>query len=164
MKKGLVMLSLLTLLVLPWCGWSWNVVEYNDSFVAIVKDCTDSTQDLFNVYQADSSVDSILDTLNSCVDICQSAQAKATKLWDFDKDSSLKDAVVSLLSAEVEYLSKFWESSRYWNMENITDEDRSAYDWFINELQQLEDRLNNQFLSLQQVQELFAAKHGLKLE
>ena len=164
MKKSLLVLWLATLIVLTWCWWSWNVVEYNDSFVAIVKDCTDSTQNLFDVYQTDSSVDSILDTLNGCVDVCQSAQEKAAKLWDFDKDSSLKDAVVSLLSAEVEYLKKFWESSSYWNMENITDEDRVAYDWFINELQQLEDKLNDQFLSLQQVQELFAAKHGLKLE
>lgn len=164
MKKSLLALSLAALIVLAWCWWSWNVVEYNDSFVAIVKDCTDSTQNLFNVYQTDSSVDSILDTLNGCADICQSAQTKATKLWDFDKDNSLKDAVVSLLSAEVEYLKKFWESSRYWNMENITEEDRVAYDWFINELQELEDKLNNQFLLLQQAQELFAAKHGLKLE
>lgn len=164
MKKSLLILSFVAVCVLSWCWWSWNVIEYNDSFVAIVKDCTDSTQNLFNVYQADSSVDAILDTLNGCVETCQSAQEKANKLWNFDKDSSLKDAVVNLLSAEVEYLKKFWESSRYWNMENITDEDRAAYDWLINELQQLEDKLNTQFLSLQQVQEWFAAKHGLKLE
>ena len=54
MKKGLLILWLSALLVLSGCGKSGNVVEYNDSFVAIVKECTDSTQELFNVFQAES--------------------------------------------------------------------------------------------------------------
>ena len=55
MKKTLAILPLLALLVLAGCGKSVSVVEYNDSFVAVVKECTDSTQELFNVFQADDS-------------------------------------------------------------------------------------------------------------
>ena len=164
MKKSLVILSLATLL-LVWCGWSKNVVEYNDSFVAVVKECTDSTQTLFDVFNLDgSTLDSVKESLNDSINACQNAQEKASKLWDFEKDSSLKDAVVDLLWTEVGYLQKFWTTSPYWNIENITDEDKVAYDSLVNELYQAEAVLNAKFTSLQQVQEGFAAKHGLKLE
>ena len=164
MKKSLVILSLATLL-LVWCGWSKNVVEYNDSFVAVVKECTDSTQTLFDVFNLDgSTLDSVKESLNDSINACQNAQEKASKLWDFEKDSSLKDAVVDLLWTEVDYLQKFWTTSPYWNIENITDEDKVAYDSLVNELYQAEAVLNAKFTSLQQVQEGFAAKHGLKLE
>jgi len=164
MKKSLVILSLATLL-LVWCGWSKNVVEYNDSFVAVVKECTDSTQTLFDVFNLDgSTLNSVKESLNDSINACQNAQEKASKLWDFEKDSSLKDAVVDLLWTEVDYLQKFWTTSPYWNIENITDEDKVAYDSLVNELYQAEAVLNAKFTSLQQVQEGFAAKHGLKLE
>lgn len=164
MKKSLVILSLATLL-LVWCGWSKNVVEYNDSFVAVVKECTDSTQTLFDVFNLDgSTLDSVKESLNDSINACQNAQERASKLWDFEKDSSLKDAVVDLLWTEVDYLQKFWTTSPYWNIENITDEDKAAYDSLVNELYQAEAVLNAKFTSLQQVQEGFAAKHGLKLE
>ena len=85
-------------------------------------------------------------------------------MWDFDKDSSLKDAVVDLLSSEVEYLKKFSTTSRYWNIDNITEEDKVAYESIVNDLYQSEEVLNSKFTSLQGTQEAFAAKHGLKLE
>ena len=165
MKKGLLILWLSALLVLSGCGKSGNVVEYNDSFVAIVKECTDSTQELFYVYEASNSdVDSIKEALEKSINICKNSESKASKMWDFDKDSSLKDAVVKLLSTEVDYLEKFWSTSDYRNLDTITDEDKTAYDSLASELYLTEETLNDQFSSLQQSQELFAAKHWLKLE
>ena len=165
MKKTLLILSLSALLILSGCGKSGNVVEYNDSFVDLVKECTDSTQDLFQVYQAsDSTLDSISESLDNSIKICENAKDKSSKMWDFDKDSSLKDAVVDLLSTEVSYLKKFSSTSRYWNIEDITDEDKAAYDSIVNELYQEEEILNSKFTALQSTQEAFAAKHGLKLE
>jgi hypothetical protein len=165
MKKSLFILSLSALLVLAGCGKAGNVVEYNDSFVSIVKECTDSTQELFNVFQAESStLDAISESLENSINVCKNSESKASKMWDFDKDSSLKDAVVKLLSTEVYYLEKFWSTSRYRNIDNITDEDRAAYDSLVSDLYLAEETLNNQFSSLQQAQELFAAKHWLKLE
>ena len=164
MKKGLAILSL-ALLILSGCGKSIDVVEYNDSFVAVVKECTDSTQDLFKVYQStDSTLDSISESLEDCIKVCENAKEKSSKLWDFDKDSSLKDAVVDLLSTEVEYLTKFSSTSRYWNIDEITEEDKAAYDWIVRDLYQSEEILNSKFTALQTTQEAFAAKHGLKLE
>ena len=154
-----------TMLLLSGCWNSGNVVEYNDSFVAIVKECTDSTQELFNVFQADgSTLDSISESLQSSIDTCRSAKSKASKMWDYDKDSSLRDAVVDLLWTEVDYLEKFGTSSRYWNIDDITDEDKVAYDSLVSELYQSEEVLNSKFVSLQETQEAFAAKHWLKLE
>ena len=85
-------------------------------------------------------------------------------MWDYDKDSSLKDAVVDLLSSEVEYLQKFWSTSQYRNIDNITAEDEAAYEEIVRDLYKSETELNNKFVSLQEVQEAFAAKHGLNLE
>lgn len=164
MKKSLAILSL-ALLILSGCGKSIDVVEYNDSFVAVVKECTDSTQELFNVFQADdSTIDFIKESLENSITICKNAETKAAKAWDFEKDSSLKDAVVNLLSAEVAYLQKFWSTSTYRNIDDITDADKVAYNSFVNELYLAEESLNNKFISLQDVQEEFAANHWLKLE
>lgn len=165
MKKSLAILPLLALLVLAGCGKSVSVVEYNDSFVAVVKECTDSTQELFNVFQAeDSTIDFIKEALDNSIVTCKNAETKASKLWDFEKDSSLKDAVVKLLSAEVDYLQKFWSTSNYRNIDDITDADKVAYNSVVSDLYAAEESLNNQFISLQDVQAAFATKHGLKLE
>jgi protein involved in sex pheromone biosynthesis len=81
MKKTLLILSLSALLILSGCGKSSNVVEYNDSFVALVKECTDSTQELFKVYQAnDSTLDSISESLDNSIKICENAKERSSKL------------------------------------------------------------------------------------
>ena len=164
MKKSLWLLSLLWILILSGCGWSGNVVEYNDAFVSIVKECTDGNQALFQTFQDSSTIDSIVDSLQSNIEICKSDKAKALELWNYEKDSSLKDAVVNLLSMEVIYLEKFWATQRYRNIDNITDDDKLAYDWLVSDLNEAQNSLNQQFTNLQTVQEAFAVKHGLKLE
>jgi len=164
MKRKVAFL-LWTLLILSGCGGAGSVIEYNDNFVAVVKECTDSTQDLFNLYQAeDSTLDSIIVALEKSIEICENSESKASKMWDFEKDSSLKDAVVDLLSTEVDYLSQFKSTSRFRNTDNLTEEDKEAYNWVVSELYQAEDLLNSKFASLQSIQEAFAAKHGLKLD
>jgi Asp-tRNA(Asn)/Glu-tRNA(Gln) amidotransferase B subunit len=96
--------------------------------------------------------------------MCQNAQAKASQMWDYEKDSSLKDAVIDLLTMEVNYLQKFSETSRYRNIDNLTEEDKIAYNWIVTELNEVQNYLNKQFTNLQDTQEAFAAKHGLNLE
>ena len=165
MKKVFWLISLLWILVLSWCWGSSNVVEYNDSFVELVKECTDANQALYRNFNADwSTIDSITQTLQENINTCQEAQIKASEMWDYDKDSSLKDAVVSLLTMEVDYLQKFSKTSRYRNIDNLTDEDKASYDSIVSELNQSQTLLNQQFINLQDVQEAFAVKHGLKLE
>ena len=165
MKKSIWLLSLLWILVLSGCGWSSNAVEYNDTLVAIVKECTDANQELFQTFQADrSTLDSIGEALQYNIDKCNDAKAKAIELWDYGKDSSLKDGVIDLLNKEVIYLERFWATQRYWNIDNITDEDKSAYDWLVSDLNESQNTLNQQFTDLQAIQEAFAAKNGLKLE
>ena len=165
MKKGVWLFALLWVLILSGCGGSMNVVEYNDSFVSLVKECTDSNQEFFNVYQSNNStIDSISESINKCIEICESAKERASEIWDFEKDSSLKDGVVDLLSAEVEYLTKFGNTRRYWNIDDLSQEDKDAYNWVVNDLYESESILNSKFISLQNKQEAFAAKHGLRLE
>lgn len=166
MKKSIWLLSLLWILVLSGCGGSSsNIVEYNDTLVSIVKECTDANQALFQTFQADrSTLDSIGESLQSNIEICNQAKAKALELWNYGKDTSMKDGVVDLLDKEVIYLEKFWATQRYWNIDNITDEDKLAYDWLVSDLNDAQNSLNQQFTNLQTIQEAFAAKNGLKLE
>ncbi len=164
MKKSLWILSLLWVLVLSWCGGS-NVVEYNDKFVVVVKECTDANQTLFQNFNADgATLDSIEQSIQDNITICEWAHEKAEKIWDYEKDSSLKDAVVSLLENEVLYLRKFAATKPYRNIDNLTDEDKDAYNWIVSELNELQTTLNQQFTNLQDIQEAFATKHWLKLE
>ena len=165
MKKSLWLISLLWILILSWCWSSMDVVEYNDNFVSIVKECTDANQTLFQNFNTDwSSVDSIMASLQENISICENAQKKASDMWDYNKDSSLKDAVVDLLSKEVEYLQKFWSTSQYRNIDNITPEDEAVYGEVVKDLYQTETELNSKFVALQDIQEAFAVKNGLKLE
>ena len=165
MKKSLWLLWLLWVLFLSWCWWSVNVVEYNDSLVDIVKECTDSNQELFKNFNKDeANVDSILQSIKDSITICQGSQVKASQMWSYEKDSSLKDAVVELSATEIDYLQKFSTTSRYRNIDNITEEDREEYNWVVSDLNETQNSLNQQFIKLQEVQEEFAAKHALKLE
>ena len=164
MKKSLWILSLLWILVLSGCGGS-SVVEYNDSLVEIVKECTDANQTLFQNFNAElATVDSISQSIQENIAACQWAQKKAEKIWDYEKDSSLKDAVINLLTSEVIYLQKFASSEPYWNIDNLTDEDKEAYNWIVSDLNETQAALNQQFTNSQDVQEAFATKHWLKLE
>lgn len=164
MKKSLWMISLLWILILSWCGGS-NVVEYNDSFVEIVKECTDATQELFRNFNAESvTVDSIAQSIQDNITICQWAQKKASKMWNYEKDSSLKDGVIALLTSEVDYLQKFASTEPYWNIDNLTEEDKDAYNSVVSELKVLETELNQNITNLQDIQDAFATKHWLKLE
>lgn len=164
MKKSLWLLSLLGILVLSWCWSSLDVIEYNDSLVEYVKECLNASQSLYQTFNAEwATVDSIADSVQNNITICQAAKEKSKKLWDYEKDSSLKDGVVNLLSANVDYLEKFATTKPYRNA-NLSDEDRVAYDSVVSELNQSQTVLNQQLTNLQDIQEWFAARHGLKLQ
>ena len=77
MKKTLWLIALLWVLILSWCWDSTNVVEYNDNFVVIVKECTDANQSLFKTFNTDwSSLDSIAQSLQENISICQKYHKK----------------------------------------------------------------------------------------
>lgn len=165
MKKAIWLVSLLWILILSWCWKSMDVKEYNDSLVGIVKECLDSSRSLYQSFNAEwSTIESMTQSLQDTIDICDNAEDKAAKIWDYEKDSTLKDAVVELLSTETDYLRKFASTSRYWNIENLTDEDRNAYDSVVNDLNESQNLLSQQFIDLQGIQREFAKKYWLNLE
>lgn len=163
MKKFLSILPLLWILLLSWCGKS--VVEYNDSLVSIVKECTDANKTLFDTFQTDwVEIDAILESLQANIDMCNDARQDAIDLWNYKGDSSLKNAVVELMALEVDYLEKFRETKRYRNKDDITEEDKEAYGSLVSQSNDAQNLLNQQFVALQEIQEEFAAKYGLNLK
>lgn len=167
MKKSIFVIWLIGILILSWCGWQSKVKKYNDSIYTLVKECTDSTQVLFENYEnndGSTTVESIMQTLSDDIAVCQKSETKLKDLGDYDGDSSLIDAATKLIWFEISYLEKFGSTNHYWNIENITEEDKLQYNGMVNELNELEDELNAQFLVLQQAQEVFAAKYSLILD
>jgi len=82
MKKVLWLISLLWIIILSWCWSSKNVVEYNDSFVALVKECTDANQSLYQTFNAEwSTIESISQSLQENIELCKNSQSKASKMW-----------------------------------------------------------------------------------
>lgn len=167
MKKSLFIIWLVWVLALSWCGWQSGLKKYNDSIYNLIKECTDSTQILFEKYEewdGSVTVESIMQILDEDIAICQKSESKLKELGDYDGDSSLSDAATKLIWLEISYLQKFGATSNYRNIENITEEDKLQYNGIVNELNDLEDELNAQFLVLQQAQESFAAKNKLILD
>ncbi len=167
MKKSLFVVWLIGVLILSWCGGQDGLKKYNDSIYTLIKECTDSTQVLFEKYEkSDESetVESIMQILAEDISICQKSEADLKKLGDYDGDASLIDSALKVVWLEIAYLQKFESTNHYWNIETITDEDRLQYNGLVDELNDLEDSLNAQFLVLQQAQESFAAKHKLILD
>lgn len=164
MKKSLWLLSLLGILVLSWCWNSLDVVEYNDSLVEYVKECLDASQSLYQIFNTEwVSVDSISESVQNNITICKAAKEKTEKLGNYENDSSLKDGVENLLSADIDYLQKFAETKPYRNT-NVSEEDKEVYNNIVSELSQSQTVLNQQLTNLQDIQEGFATKHKLKLQ
>ena len=167
MKKSLFIIWLVGALILSWCGGQDSLKKYNDSIYSLVRECTDSTQVLFEKYEevnGNITVDSIMQILEDDISICQKSETKLKELGDYDWDSSLVDSVLKFVWLEISYLEKFGSTSNYRNLGTITDEDKLQYNGIVDELNELEDALNAQFLVMQQAQEGFAAKHGLILD
>lgn len=164
MKKSLWLISLLWILTLSWCWSSLDVVEYNDSLVEIVNECLSANQSLYQTFNSEwMDVDYIAEAIQSNITICQASKEKVVKLWDYDGDSSLKNWVVDLLSADIDYLQKFATTKPYRNT-NVSEEDKIVYNSIVSELSQSQTVLNQQLINLQDIQEGFAAKHWLKLQ
>ena len=167
MKKSLFVIWLIWALILSWCGGQSGLKKYNDSIYSYIKECTDSTQTLFETYEksdGSTTVESIMQMLEEDIVICQNSESKIKELGDYDGDTSLSDPSLKLLWLEIAYLQKFGSTNHYRNIDTLTDEDRLQYNGVVNELNELEDALNAQFLVLQQAQEGFAAKHRLALD
>jgi hypothetical protein len=76
----------------------------------------------------------------------------------------LRDAVHTLLQAEVAYLEKFGETLIYRGYEELTGDQEATYTALENELSTIEQTINVASESLTTIQKAFAAKHGYELQ
>jgi len=144
----------------------YSILEYNDSFVALVKECTDANLDLYENFNTEdwASIEDIETAIQNNINICQKSMETVLKIWDYNNDSSLKDVVVELLELELDYLDKFSRTTNYRDEDNISDEDKLNYDSIVTELNNTKDLLNQKFEEVQNVQNIFAEKYWLELE
>lgn len=142
-----------------------RVMNYNDKLVSLVSECANANQVLYQQFNADwASIEDITKALQNNIIICQNSIDRTIEIWDYEGDSSLKDVVVELLNMEIDYLDKFSKTTDYRDSDNITDENKEAYNSVITELNDAENSLNQKFEEIQNVQEIFAEKYWFVLE
>lgn len=141
-----------------------DVIDYNDLLVEIYTECDEAMED-FNVVFDDEnpSVDSISKSLENTINACKSAKDKATKVWDFDGDSSLKDAVISTLDANISFLNLYRTSKPYWDNDNISEDDEN-YQKLIADLEKKSYIIDKSLEYLWEIQGTFAEKHWFELD
>lgn len=165
MKKSFAILSLFWIVILSGC-WSKSltVQEYNDSLVTYTDECISPTQDLWlNFDINESSVDSVLSSLKDCINTCKSSRDKASDLWKFEWDDSLRAAVETVLDTYVEYLETFAQTSKYRALQEMPAEEKTEYESLSSKISTLLASLEAQTQNLQDIQKVFAEKYWLKL-
>ena len=140
-------------------------IDYNDNLVDLASACIMSEESIWDTYSDDSaSVETVTLAINKTVDECSSAMDAIKELGDFEWDSSLKDWVLNIIGKDIAYYSKFNEILPYIAKEQLTEEENTAYEGLLAEIDVLDRELTEANANLITVQEQFAKNHGYELE
>lgn len=140
-------------------------IDYNDSLVDLASACIMSEESIWDTYSDESaSVETVTLAINKTVDECSSAMDAIEELGDFEWDSSLKDWVLNIIGKDIAYYSKFNEILPYIAKEQLTEEENTAYEGLLAEIDVLDRELTEANANLITIQEQFAKNHGYELE
>lgn len=140
-------------------------IDYNDNLVDLASACIMSEESIWDTYSDESaSVETVTLAINKTVDECSSAMDAIKELGDFEWDSSLKDWVLNIIGKDIAYYSKFNEILPYIAKEQLTEEENTAYEGLLAEIDVLDRELTEANANLITVQEQFAKNHGYELE
>jgi len=140
-------------------------IDYNDNLVDLASACIMSEESIWDTYSDESaSVETVTLAINKTVDECSSAMDAIEELGDFEWDSSLKDWVLNIIGKDIAYYSKFNEILPYIAKEQLTEEENTAYEGLLAEIDVLDRELTEANANLITVQEQFAKNHGYELE
>ena len=141
-----------------------DVVDYNDTLIDIISECDDAMEDFSVVFDdEDPSSDEISKAIKNAVNICENAKDKAAKVWDFDGDSTLKDAIIMTMDANINFLRLFETSKPYWDDDNISEDDKE-YQKLLEQLEKKSYIIEKSMEYLWEIQEIFAEKHWMELD
>ncbi len=141
-----------------------DIIDYNDSLVDIFDECDGAMEGFIITFNDEnSSVDSISKSLKSTISTCETAKDKASKVWNIDGDNVLKDAVVAVISANINYLKTFETTKPYWKVDKIS-EDNEEYKKITEILEKKSYIVEKSTEYLMDIQEDFAKKHWFKLD
>lgn len=140
-------------------------IDYNDNLVDLASACIMSEESIWDTYSDESaSVETVTLAINKTVDECSSAMDAIKELGDFEWDSSLKDWVLNIIGKDIAYYSKFNEILPYIAKEQLTEEENTAYEGLLAEIDVLDRELTEANANLITIQEQFAKNHGYELE
>ena len=140
-------------------------IDYNDNLVDLASACIMSEESIWDTYSDESaSVETVTLAINKTVDECSSAMDAIKELGDFEWDSSLKDWVLNIIGKDIAYYSKFNEILPYIAKEQLTEEENTAYEGLLAEIDVLDRELTEANANLITMQEQFAKNHGYELE
>ena len=140
-------------------------IDYNDNLVDLASACIMSEESIWDTYNDESAtVETVTLAINETVDECSKAMNEIKNLGDFEWDSLLKDWVLDIIWKDIAYYSKFNEILPYIAKEQLTEEENTAYEALLAEIETLDNELTEANENLITIQEQFAKTHGYELE
>lgn len=141
------------------------VIEYNDNLVDLAYSCISSEDNIWNRFDdEEASTESIQEAIDDTISKCTSVIEDIDNLWDWEWDSSLKDAAIVTIEKDIAYFDKLSELLPYTEKEDLTDEENATYEALFDEIETLDSELLLANENLAAVQEEFAKNHWFELE
>ena len=184
--KKIKLLTLLWVILVAWTlVWCWDkdkdnnwdfiieditwennaVIDYNDNLVDIASKCLTAEDAIWEAYNnTNSTTEDIMNAVDNTISICGSTSDEINKLWNREWDSSLKDAVLSIIEKEIAYYTEFKELLPYLEKWELNDEELEQYNTIYNKVETLDGELRDANDNLLIIQEQFAKNHWFELE
>ena len=141
------------------------VIDYNDNLVDIASACIETADAAWDTLaNAEATIQDLKDYTNKAIEDCTNSINAINKLWDWEKDSSLKDGAISLLEKYVAWFTKFEEGIPYIDSENPVADENWSFDKIMEEVAQIDNEINALNSELSTIQYAFAESHGFSLE
>ena len=139
------------------------MIDYNDKLVELTDQCFLAEGDMRTAMDYQNR-DEARALHTSTLATCKSSQSAIAAMDAYKKDTSLRDAVDTLLQAEISYLEKFGETIVYRDLEELTADQEETYTALENELYLIEQMIYTASENLITIQEIFAEQHGYELQ
>lgn len=160
MKKFAVLSLLILSFTLTWCGSEEaSVVDYNNTLVDLTKSCLTAetkTREAMAQYDWPTTQESLKTANNICLQI----QNDISSLGWFDWDTSLQQAILSLINTELEYLKILDSTLSFSTDQTRTPQQELEYLTLQWQLTSLRETAHQQSEMVLKAQNTFSIDHG----
>lgn len=142
-----------------------SVYDYNDAMVWYIDECINVQDNIRSLYE-DENVPSedIIKSVEEGIKICNKVQDKINKLWDWQWDSSLKDASLEYMKKYIEYFILFKERIPNTEILHVYFDESTELGKQYKHLIEFNEELSDLWDNIWKIQNDFAKKYWYQLE